>query len=75
VLLARLADGRVFVEVHQDPYKEAPDALRQLRALAEPAALTDAIDWASVANAIRQREGVAVDVTRPAAAPITGQPD
>jgi L,D-transpeptidase ErfK/SrfK len=75
VLLARLADGRVFVEVHQDPYNEGPDALRQLRALAESAALADAIDWAIVANAIRQREGVAIDVTRPAAAPITGQSD
>jgi L,D-transpeptidase ErfK/SrfK len=65
VLLARVADGRVFVEVHPDPYKQGPDPLRYLRALAESATLTGAIDWASVADVIRQREGVAVDVTRP----------
>jgi hypothetical protein len=72
VLLARLADGRIFAEVHQDPYKEGPDPLRHLRALAESAALTDAIDWTIVADVIRKREGVAVDVTRLAPAGITG---
>jgi L,D-transpeptidase ErfK/SrfK len=75
VLLARLADGRIFAEVHPDPYKQGPDPLRHLRTLAQSAALTDAIDWTGVEDVIRQREGVAVDVTRAAPAPSTGQPD
>lgn len=75
VLLARLADGRLFAEVHRDPYKQGPAPLRHLRALAESAGLADAIDWTIVADVVRLREGVAVDVTRPAPAAPTGQPD
>jgi len=73
VLLARLADGRIFAEVHPDPYKQGPDPLPYLQTIARSAALTDAIDWTIVADVVRQREGIAVDVTRPAPATITGQ--
>jgi L,D-transpeptidase ErfK/SrfK len=64
VLLARLADGRIFAEVHPDIYGRAPDPLRHLQALADQADLAREIDWSLVVDAIRLREGVAVDVTR-----------
>jgi L,D-transpeptidase ErfK/SrfK len=73
VLLARLADGRIFAEVHPDPYKQGPNPLRHVQALAEHAAITDAIDWVGVADVIRLREGVAVDVTRAGPALISGR--
>jgi L,D-transpeptidase ErfK/SrfK len=68
VLLARLADGRVFAEVHPDPYKQGPDPVPYVRALADRTGITEDIDWGRVAAVSRAREGIAVDVTR---APVT----
>jgi L,D-transpeptidase ErfK/SrfK len=73
VLLARVEDGRFFVEVHPDPYKLGPDPLRHLHALAETAGMSNAIDWDRVRDVIRKREGVAVDVTRENPTPISGE--
>jgi hypothetical protein len=68
-LLARLADGRVFAEVHRDVYRRAPAALPFLRAMADHAGLATAIDWDQVAIVVRDRDGLAVDVTRKVAGP------
>ncbi len=64
MLMARVSDGRVFVEVHRDIYHRAPAALAQLHDVADRAARTTTIDWDLVADVVRQREGLAVDVTR-----------
>ncbi len=63
-LMARVSDGRVFAELHRDIYRRAPAALSLLHDLAERAGLATAIDWDRVADVVRQREGLAVDVTR-----------
>jgi L,D-transpeptidase ErfK/SrfK len=64
-LLARLADGRVFAEVHRDVYRRGRegDVIATLRAQAERLQVTDMVDWDRVADVIRDREGLAVDVT------------
>jgi L,D-transpeptidase ErfK/SrfK len=63
-LMARLDDGRVFVEVHRDVYRRAPAPLPFLRALADRADVAGSIDWDRVTDVASQREGLAVDVTR-----------
>jgi L,D-transpeptidase ErfK/SrfK len=72
VLLARVADGRLFVEVQPDPYRQGPDPLRHLQKLADDAGIASEIDWDRVRDVVRRREGLAVDVTREGATPISG---
>jgi L,D-transpeptidase ErfK/SrfK len=73
VLLARVADGRLFAEVQPDPYRQGPDPLRHLQRLADTTGLASEIDWDRVRDVVRRREGVAVDVTRGKATPISGE--
>jgi L,D-transpeptidase ErfK/SrfK len=56
-------NGRVFVEIHPDVYRRGASALETIRAAAAAADLVSFVDWAKVAVAIRERAGVAVDVT------------
>jgi L,D-transpeptidase ErfK/SrfK len=72
VLLARGADGRLFAEVQPDPYRLGPPPLRHLQKLANDAGIAEEIDWDRVRDAVRRREGVAVDVTRESLTPISG---
>lgn len=72
VLLARVADGRIFAEVQPDPYRQGPDPLRHLQRLADDAGIASEIDWDRVRDVVRRREGLAVDVTRDGAMPISG---
>lgn len=62
VMLARLEDGRIFVEVHGDPYKKAGDPLAKLRGLAAAAEIGTLIDWDKVAMAVKEQAGVAREV-------------
>lgn len=57
--------ARVFLEVHPDVYRRAPDALRTVRTLADAAAVSDLVDWDLAATVIADRHGVARDVTGP----------
>jgi len=63
-LLARLADGRIFAEIHRDIYHRAPAAFAALHTAAERADLTDSIDWDHVTDVVHEHEGLAVDVTK-----------
>jgi len=77
VLLARLADGRLFAEVHRDIYHRAPAPLTTLQAAADHAEVSGLIDWGRVAEVVREHEGLAVDVTKKASTStptITGTP-
>lgn len=62
VMLARLADGRIFLEVHRDIYMKASDPLTQLRDRAAAAEIDVLIDWAKAATAIKEQSGVAREV-------------
>lgn len=63
VLMAEVK-GRVFVEINGDIYKRAPAALETVRQLAAARGLTEKIDWPRVETLLRQKDGVARDVTR-----------
>ena len=64
-LLAKTADGAVFVEVNPDPYGEQPDALAEIRALAARSGIEAEIDWRRVEAAVRERAGSPVRVGPP----------
>jgi L,D-transpeptidase ErfK/SrfK len=57
-------EGRIWMEAHPDAYRRAPHALSVIRAAAERNGVTSAIDWAIVDTLLRERRGLAVDITR-----------
>jgi L,D-transpeptidase ErfK/SrfK len=63
VLLARLGDGRIFLEVHRDVYKKGMDAMQTIRGLADFSNISDAIDWTAAQGVADRREGLARDIT------------
>ncbi len=64
VLLARLDNGRIFLEVNRDIYRKAGDAMLLVRAWAETSGLDGEIDWRQATAVIERREGVAREVDR-----------
>ncbi len=64
MLLARLDDGRVFLEVHADIYGLASRGTSFIRLLADSNGLSDLIDWDAVWEVMRAGDGIARDVTR-----------
>ena len=67
-LLARLDDGRVFLEVHADIYGLAFRDTEFIRSLADSNGLSALINWDAVLDVVRAGEGIARDVTRGGAA-------
>ena len=63
VLLARLGDGRVYLEVNRDAYKRGGDPYKLVRAIAEQEAVTGEVDWKRVKQVIRERAEVAREVS------------
>ena len=53
----------VYLEVHPDPYRRAPDALGRAVELLDLAGLTGLSDMAEVAQVVRHAEGLATPVT------------
>jgi L,D-transpeptidase ErfK/SrfK len=54
----------VFVEVHRDVYRHAPDAFGRAMELLERAGLLGRVDPAELARVVRDAEGLAVPMTR-----------
>jgi len=63
VLMARLDDGRIFVEANPDSYGLEPSGLDELEALAESSSLGNMIDWGQVKDALERRDGLARNVS------------
>lgn len=53
----------VYLEVHRDPYRRAPNPLFRAAELLEQAGLRERVDLAVVARVVREAEGLAVPVT------------
>ncbi len=68
LLMARLEDGRIFLEAHRDVYNLDGGGTAFARALAESNRLEDRIDWNKADEVIRASEGIAREVTRTSAA-------
>lgn len=62
VLLARISDGRIFLEVNRDVYRKNSDPLSVVEYLARTEGLTAMIDWERVREVIQLKDGVAREV-------------
>jgi L,D-transpeptidase ErfK/SrfK len=62
VLLARLGDGRILLEVHRDVYQKRIDTGQTVRDLAEANGLSQDLDWPLVEQVIAARDGLAREV-------------
>ncbi len=70
IKVALTADNRVFLQVHGDYYRRVPDKFKEVENLLKNNQLADLVDWPRVKQVLKEREGVAVDVTR-ASEPLT----
>lgn len=59
VLLSKLEDGRILVEMNPDVYNRGGDPLRTLRNAARAQGLEDRIDWTAAAEMVRAKDGLA----------------
>jgi L,D-transpeptidase ErfK/SrfK len=65
VLLARLRDGAYYLEVHPDIYRKAGNPLDTVKRMTEAAGADSMINWQEVRKAIRERRGLAENVSLP----------
>lgn len=64
VLLARMPDGRICLEVHPDAYRRTGSALAIVETRARELDATGRIDWSRVTGLVAAKEGLARDVAR-----------
>lgn len=63
VKLAVTEDGRVYLEVHQDIYSKSSGLAAEARELVEKNQLSDRIDWKKFESVVKQKLGIAEDIT------------
>jgi L,D-transpeptidase ErfK/SrfK len=63
VLLARLPNGKLYLEVHRDVYRKAEDPLTTVKQIAAAAGIDSMLDWQNVERVIKERRGVACEVS------------
>lgn len=66
------ADGRIYVEVHDDVYRRFRDLEREAFRVVREAHVATQVDPERLRQAVRERTGVPVDVTRSARGKVTG---
>ena len=64
VSVAVSEQGRIFLQVDRDIYKVVKSMEDEARTEIEKRGLSDKVDWAKVENVIKQKTGVAEDVTQ-----------
>jgi len=72
VLLVRLKDGRIFLEVNRDVYKKNIDPITIVENLAKTQGIDDMVDWDKVKEVIQLKEGLAREVGLPVPIPNGG---
>jgi L,D-transpeptidase ErfK/SrfK len=63
VMLARLDDGRIFLESERDIYHRGSGGIAAVRALAQANTIDSRIDWLRAGEVVNDEEGIARDVT------------
>ncbi len=63
VKLAVTEDGRVFLEVHHDVYNKSASLVAEARQMIEKLKLSRLVDWAKFNSVVKQRSGVAEDIS------------
>jgi L,D-transpeptidase ErfK/SrfK len=63
VMLARLDDGRIFLESEKDIYRKGTGGIAAVRALAQASRIDNQIDWFRAGEVVNDQEGIAREVT------------
>ena len=63
VMLARLNDGRIFLESDRDIYRKGTGGIDTVKALARADGIDTLIDWSRAGEVLDDQEGIARDVT------------
>lgn len=63
VKLAVTEDGRIFLEVHRDAYNKRTNLVMEARQMVEKLKLTELVDWDKFKTVVKQKSGVAEDIT------------
>jgi len=63
LMVARLDDGRIFVESEKDIYQKGTGGIDALRALARADGIDNLIDWIRAGEVVKDQDGIARDVT------------
>ena len=63
VKLAVTENGRVYLEVHHDIYNKSANLIAEARQMIEKQKLSDQIDWEKFTSVVRQKKGVAEDIS------------
>ncbi len=63
LMLAKLDDGRVFVESEKDIYRKGTGGIDAVRALARADGIDNLIDWDRAGEVVNDQDGIARDVT------------
>ena len=63
VMLARLDDGRIFLESERDIYHKGTGGIDAVRALAQAGRIDTLIDWFRAGEVVNDQDGIARDVT------------
>ena len=70
IKVALTPDNHVFLQVHGDYYRRVPDKFKAVEAILKNNQLDTLVDWQKVKQVLKEREGIAVDVTK-ASEPLT----
>lgn len=63
VLVGRLDDGHIFLEVHRDVYRKGASNLDDIHSIAYSHDLENLIDWNRAADVVQKADGIARDIT------------
>jgi L,D-transpeptidase ErfK/SrfK len=63
VMLARLDDGRIFLESERDIYRKGTGGIAAVRAIAQANRIDSQIDWLRAGEVVNDQEGIARNVT------------
>jgi len=64
VLIARLADGGIYLEAHPDVYARGEDARQTVQQSLDAAQLVERVDWSLIERALDERTGGVVRIDR-----------
>jgi len=63
LMLAKLDDGRIFLESEKDIYRQGTGGIEAVKALARANGIDNLIDWVRAGEVLDDQEGIARDVT------------
>jgi len=63
LMLARLDDGRIFIESQRDIYRRGTGGIDAVRTLAEAIRISNSIDWTKAEAVVNEMDGIARDVS------------